>query len=71
MIDSRLFGKHPARIAERIVLDLFAWHCRRPRLNHDHRDALVNTLDALWNQWLANAERVLIREYVLDRKDAQ
>jgi len=67
--DSRLFGEHPARIPECIVLDLFAWHCRRPRLNHHHRDALVNTSDTRWDQQVANAERVLIHEYVLDRKD--
>ena len=70
MTDSRLFGEHPARTAECIMLDLFAWHCRRPRLNHEDRDLLVNTLDALWDQPVANAERFLIHEYVLDRKDA-
>ena len=70
MSTSRSFGKHPARIAECILLDLFAWHCRQPRLNHYHRDALGNTSDTRWDQRLANAERFLIHEYVLDRKDA-
>ncbi len=70
MTDSRSFGEHPARIAECIVLDLFAWHCRRPPLNHEDRDVLVNTSDTRWDQQVANAERFLIHEYVLDRKDA-
>ena len=70
MTNSRLFGEHPARIAECIVLDLFAWHCRRPRLNHYHRDALGNTSDTGWDQQVATAERFVIHKHVLDRKDA-